>query len=59
MQLVGDVRSPALQRHFLGMAKVWATEAENGPARPPVDVPTAGPSAPDEVIPLGNVRARW
>ena len=46
MQLVGDVRSPALQRHFLGMAKVWTTEAENGPASPRVDVPTAGPSVP-------------
>jgi hypothetical protein len=30
-QLVGDVRSPTLQRHFLGMAKAWTMQAENGP----------------------------
>jgi hypothetical protein len=28
MQLVGDVRSPTLQRHFLRMARVWTTRAE-------------------------------
>jgi hypothetical protein len=31
MQLVGDVRSPTLQRHFLKMASVWTAEAEHGP----------------------------
>ena len=31
MQLVGDVHSPALQRHFLWMARVWTTEVERGP----------------------------
>ena len=31
MQLVGDVESPALQRHFLSMARAWTAEAESGP----------------------------
>ena len=31
MQLVGDVRSPTLQRHFLGMARFWTARAERGP----------------------------
>jgi hypothetical protein len=31
MQLVGDVRSPTLQRHFLEMAKAWTRAAEDGP----------------------------
>ena len=31
MQLVGDVRSPTLQRHYLEMAKAWTREAEDGP----------------------------
>ena len=31
MQLVGDAPSPTLQRHFLGMARLWTTKAENGP----------------------------
>jgi hypothetical protein len=31
MQLVGDVHSPTLQRHFLEMASVWTTQAEHGP----------------------------
>jgi hypothetical protein len=31
MQLVGDVQNPALQRHFLRMARVWRTMAEQGP----------------------------
>ena len=30
MQLVHEVRSPTLQRHFLGMARAWTTEAEKG-----------------------------
>jgi hypothetical protein len=30
MQLVGDVRNPALQRHFLRMANVWTAKAERG-----------------------------
>jgi hypothetical protein len=30
-QLAGDVRSPTLQRHFLRMASVWSTHAEQGP----------------------------
>ena len=30
MQLVGDVRRPALQRHFLRMANVWTAQAEQG-----------------------------
>ena len=46
MQLVGDVRSPTLQRHFLGMARAWTAEAENGPANPHAGVATAAPSAP-------------
>jgi hypothetical protein len=33
MQLVGDVQNPALQRHFLRMAGVWRTMAEQGPDR--------------------------
>lgn len=32
MQLVSDVRSATLQRHFLEMARAWTAEAENGPA---------------------------
>jgi hypothetical protein len=31
MQLVGDVASPTLQRHFLRMAGVWTANAEHGP----------------------------
>lgn len=31
MQLVGDVDSPILQRHFLKMANVWTAHAERGP----------------------------
>ena len=31
MQLVGDVASPALQRHFLSMARAWTADAESGP----------------------------
>jgi hypothetical protein len=31
MQLVGDIRSPTLQRHFLEIAKAWTREAEDGP----------------------------
>ena len=31
MQLVGDVPSPALQQHFLGMAREWTARAERGP----------------------------
>ena len=31
MQLAGDVRSPALQRHFLQMAREWSTRAESAP----------------------------
>jgi hypothetical protein len=31
MQLVGDIRSPILQRYFLEMAKAWTREAEDGP----------------------------
>ena len=31
MQLVGDVASPTLQRHFLKMASVWTAKAEHGP----------------------------
>ena len=30
MQLVGDVESPTLQRHFLAMARAWTAEAESG-----------------------------
>ena len=45
MQLVGDVRSPTLQRHFLGMARAWTAEAENGPANPRAGVATAAPSS--------------
>ena len=32
MQLVGDVASPTLQRHFLRMARVWTTLADQGPS---------------------------
>jgi hypothetical protein len=28
MQLLGDVHNPALQHHFLRMARVWTTRAE-------------------------------
>jgi len=31
MQLVGDLHSPTLQRHFLEMANVWTAQAEHGP----------------------------
>ena len=31
MELAGDVSSPALQRHFVQMARVWTTQAERGP----------------------------
>jgi hypothetical protein len=31
VQLLGDVHSPALQRHFLWMTRVWTEEAERGP----------------------------
>jgi hypothetical protein len=31
MQLAGDVHSPALQRHFLQMAREWAARAEWDP----------------------------
>jgi hypothetical protein len=31
MQLVGDVHSPTLQRHFLEMASAWTAQAEGGP----------------------------
>ena len=31
MQLVGDLHNPALQRHFLRMAKIWTAQAELGP----------------------------
>jgi len=31
MQLVGDIRSAGLQRHFLRMANVWIAKAERGP----------------------------
>ena len=32
MQLVGDLHSPTLQRHFLKMANVWTAQAEHGPS---------------------------
>jgi hypothetical protein len=28
MQLVGDIRNPDLQQHFLRMANVWTAKAE-------------------------------
>jgi hypothetical protein len=31
MQLMGNVRNPALRRHFLRMANVWTAQAERGP----------------------------
>ena len=31
MQLVSDVQSPSLQRHFLRMAREWNAQAERGP----------------------------
>jgi hypothetical protein len=31
MQLVGDVDSPILQRHYLEMANMWTAQAEHGP----------------------------
>jgi hypothetical protein len=37
MQLVGNVHSPAWQRHFLEMARVWTARAERGLS---VDAPT-------------------
>jgi hypothetical protein len=44
MQLVGDVRSPTVQRHFLEMAKAWTREAEDGPG-------TVGTYAPIRGLP--------
>jgi hypothetical protein len=38
MQLAGDVRSSALQRHFLRMAKVWTAQAEQGPDADPQEI---------------------
>jgi hypothetical protein len=38
MQLVGDVPNPALQRHFLRMARVWTTRAERGPGAYPEEL---------------------
>jgi hypothetical protein len=32
MQLVGDVRIPALQSHFLRMARVWSDRAVQEPS---------------------------
>jgi hypothetical protein len=32
-QLADDVHSPTLQQHFLRMAKVWSTHAEQGPVK--------------------------
>jgi hypothetical protein len=32
MQLAGDAHSPALQSHFLRMAREWTTLAERGPS---------------------------
>ena len=32
MQLAGDVHSPALQSHFLRMARVWSSLADQGPS---------------------------
>ena len=32
MQLVGDVSSPALQSHFLQLARVWSDRAVRGPS---------------------------
>jgi len=32
MQLAGDAPSPALQSHFLRMARVWTTLADQGPS---------------------------
>jgi hypothetical protein len=32
MQLAGDVESPTLQAHFLRMAEIWPSLAEQGPA---------------------------
>ena len=29
-QLAGDVHNPALQSHFLRMAKIWTTQAVRG-----------------------------
>ena len=31
MQLAGDVQSPALQSHFVRMARVWSDRAVRGP----------------------------
>jgi hypothetical protein len=30
-QLADEVHSPTLQQHFLRMARVWSTHAEQGP----------------------------
>jgi hypothetical protein len=42
MQLVGDVRSPTVQRHFLEMAKAWTREAEDGPGTDGTYAPIRG-----------------
>jgi len=31
MQLAGDVQNPALQSHFVRMARVWSDLADRGP----------------------------
>jgi hypothetical protein len=33
MQLVSDVHNPALQSHFLRMARVWSDRAVRGPSK--------------------------
>jgi hypothetical protein len=38
MQLAGEVRNPAWQRHFLRMAKVWTARAEGAPGAEPRDI---------------------
>lgn len=46
MQLAGDVVSPALQQHFLAMARAWTAEVEAGPAGSGTNIELAAPSAP-------------
>ena len=45
MQLAGEVDSPALQRHFLAMARAWTAEAEAGPADSGESIERNAPSA--------------
>ena len=64
MQLVADLQSPTLQRHFLRMAREWTTRAERGPGADTqtknstkrIDPTHARTSRQHEVVARRNVR---